>query len=317
MAYIEAIKRGKQKFYYLTQTIRLKNKFKKVRKFLGNGEISQKKLKELAKKSEEYLKEKSENVKKINRIYKLDNKTIKKLKEIKESYKKIIEKLSKIEYEVIEKQHLIRFTFNTNAIEGSTITLKETAHILEDEISPQGHELREIHEIENTKKTYNFMKKYKGKFNIQFIKKTHYQLTYNILEEQAGKFRSIQVYMSGSKHIPTKSSEVKQEMKNLMMWINNHKDLHPVLLGAYIHHFFIAIRPFIDGNGRTGRLLLNFMLMKSGYPPICIRLRERIKYTDYLEKARDGNVKSFVNFIINKVEEAHKDIVDNTNRYKK
>ena len=310
MAYIETIKKGKKNFYYLTQTVRLGDKFKKVRLFLGKGKIPQRKLRKLAKISEEPLKEKVRELKKIRKIISLDKKTIKRLNEIKDDYKKLISSVSKIEYGIIEKQHLIKFTFNTNAIEGSAITLKETAHILEEGISPEGKDLREIYEIENTKKAYEFMKNYKEKINLNFIKKIHYHLTYNIFGKDAGQFRRIQVYMGGSKHIPPKASEINKEMISLTRWINNHKNLHPVILATYVHHFFIAIHPFIDGNGRTGRLLLNFMLMKSGFPPICIKKEERIKYTDYLELARDGDINKFLDFIVNKIEEAHKELVD-------
>ncbi len=315
MAYIETIKRGRKNFYYLTQTIRAGAKFKKIRRLLGKGLIPKEKLKKLAEQAEQGLHEKISKEKTVKKIIRLDASTEKELNDIKKGYLKIIKKLSPIEYQVIEKQHLINFTFNTNAIEGSTITLKEATHILEDGIAPEGKELREIHEIENTKKTYEFMKKYKGKISNKFIKQIHYNLTFNILKEQAGKFRSIQVYMGGSKHIPTKPSEVEQEMRNLMNWIRNHKELHPVILTAYVHHFFIAIHPFIDGNGRAGRLLMNFMLMNSGFPPICIRLGERIKYTDYLEKARDGDATSFVDFIAQKIKDSYRELVDNT-KYK-
>ena len=197
MAYIETIKKGKKNFYYLTQTVRLGNKFKKVRRFLGKGKLSKDRLKKLAKLAEKPLEEKVAEVKKIRKIIALDKAAIKKLNQIKESYKKIISSISKVEYEIIEKQQLIKFTFNTNAIEGSTITLKETAHILEDGISPEGKDLREIYEIENTRKAYNFMRKYKKEINLNFIKKIHYNLTYNILSDDAGRFRRIQVYMRG------------------------------------------------------------------------------------------------------------------------
>ena len=312
MAYIETIRRGKQNFYYLTQTVRLGEKFKKVRKLLGKGDIPKEKLKSLAVQAEEGLREKTGEVKAIKRIIPLDAPTLNELAKIKKDYLKIIRKLSQIEYQVIEKQHLISFTFNTNAIEGSTITLKETAHILEDNIAPEGKDLREIHETENTKKAYEFMKKYKGKISIKFIKQIHYALTFNILKEQAGRFRSIRVYMGGSKHTPTSPPEVDREMQDLMRWISSHKKLHPAILAAYTHHFFIAIHPFIDGNGRTGRLLLNFMLMKAGFPPVCIHLRERIMYTDYLEKARDGDPSAFVGFIVEKIKESYNELVDNT-----
>jgi len=312
MAYIETIKKIKKNFYYLTHTIRIGNKFKKVRWFLGKGKISSKELEELGKRAEKHLKEKVNETKKIMSLAELNPGTIKKLNKIKENYQKLLSSLSKVEYEVIEKQQLIRFTFNTNAIEGSTITLKETSHILEDNISPEGKDLREIHEIENTREAYNFMKRYRKKINLGFIKKIHYHLTYNILGEDAGRFRRIQVYMGGSKHIPSKAAEVKQAMMSLIRWIKNHNKQYPVVLAAYVHHLFIAIHPFVDGNGRTGRLLLNFMLMKSGFPPICIKKEERIKYTDYLEMARDGDISMFLDFIVQKIEQAYNALVDNT-----
>ncbi|MBU1204004.1 MAG: Fic family protein [Nanoarchaeota archaeon] len=312
MAYVEIVKKGKKNYYYLTQTIRMDKKFKKVRHFLGKGNLSDDKIEKLVKNAKDNLKEKVKNIKKIRIIEKLDADALKRLNEVKKGRKQIISSLSNIEYGVIEKQQLIRFTFNTNAIEGSTITLKETNHILEDKISPEGKDLREIHEIENTKKAYDFMKSYRGNLNTDFIKKIHYHLTSNILGESSGNFRRIQVYMGGSKHIPTKPSEIFKEISSLVRWIKNNHKLHPVLLASYVHHLFIAIHPFLDGNGRTGRLILNFMLMKSGFPPICIKKEERIKYTDYLELARDGDITGFLDFIMEKIEEAYEELVDNT-----
>jgi Fic family protein len=314
MAYIETIKKGKQKYYYLARTIRYDKKFKKIRWFLGKGNISKKELEVKAKQVKLQFDKKVAEFKKTPSLYELNKENKENLKKIKKEYKNILKKLSKVEYEVIEKQHLIQFTFNTNAIEGSTISLKETAHILEDEIVPSNHKIREIHEVENTKKTYQFLKTYNGKMSSVLIKKIHLNLTYNILNEDSGKFRRIQVYMGGSQHKPPGAKEVKNEMKILMRWIKSHQNLHPVVLAAYTHHYFIAIHPFIDGNGRTGRLLLNFMLMNSGFPPICIKLKERLKYIALLEKARDGNPEEFIEFIIHKVKEAFKDIVDDTNQ---
>lgn len=310
MTYIETIKKRKKNFYYLTRTVRLGNKFKKVRRILGKGKIPQDKLEKLAKIAEEPLNEKVKEVKKIREVVALDKTAAKSLEHIKKGYKRLISSISKVEYEVIEKQQMIRFTFNTNAIEGSKITLKETNHILEEGISPEGRDLREIHEVENTKKAYDFMKKYKKEVNSGFIKKIHSHLTYNILGENSGEYRKIQVYMEGSKHLPARASKVNNEMNSLMRWMKNHQKLHSVVLAAYVHHFLIAIHPFIDGNGRTARLLLNFMLMKSGFPPVCIKKEERIEYTDYLELARDGEISKFLDFIVKKIEEAYSQLVD-------
>lgn len=312
MAYIEVIKRGNKNFYYLTQTLRVKDKFRKVRRLLSKGDISQEQLLKLAKEAEILLNEEIQQTKSISKIIKLDKKILAELTQVKNGYKQILEKLSPVEYNVIEKEQLVKFTFNTNAIEGSTITLKDTAHILNDGISPEGKELREIYEIENTKKAYEFMKKHKKGINLKFILDLHYQLTSTILKEQAGKFRRIQVYLGGSRYVPPPASAINARMGFLLNWLRNHSKLHPVVLGAYFHHQFIAIHPFIDGNGRTGRLLLNFLLMKNGFPPICIKKEERIKYTNYLELARGGDMAHFLNFIILKVKEAYAVLVDNT-----
>jgi len=312
MAYIETIKKEKKNYYYLTQTIRLGKKFKKVRRLLGKGHIPQQKLKTLADTAEQSFRAHVKEIKTTRNILTLSKEQSKRLTTIKKNYKNILASLSPVEHHVLEKDHLIRFTFNTNALEGSTITLKETAHILEDHIVPASKDLREVHEIENTKKAYELVKQYKKTITTSFIKQIHYRLTFNVLEEQAGVFRRIQVYMGGSKHTPTKAKELSKEMSGLIHWIGAHKDLDRVVVAMYVHHFFIAIHPFIDGNGRTGRLLLNFMLMTAGFPLICINKEEKIRYIDSLEGARDGDLTMLLGFIIEKIEDAYQTIVDNT-----
>lgn len=307
MAYLEIMKKEKKNYYYLSTTVRYKGKFKKIRKYLGCGHIPQEKLGKLIERNRELLRKRVEAIKEPKIEIKLEDISTRQkeeLEEIKNSYQSAINKLDKIEYEVYEKDYLIKFTFNTNAIEGSTITLKDTLHILEDHITPKGKSLREVHEVENTKEAYDFLKKYKGDVDTKLIKQIHNYLTHNILGKNSGVFRKIQVYMGGSKHIPPKAEDVSKEMTELIKWYKKNKNkYHLVFVATYIHNEFIAIHPFIDGNGRTGRLLLNFMLMKNGYPPICIKKEERIEYTDRLETARDGNLKSFLNFIIKYIKE--------------
>ncbi len=311
MAYIEEISTKKKRYYYLAQTVRLdQHKFRKIRVLLGEGHLTVEALAKLSASARQQLEEKIQEIKRVETLVKLEPPIITKLEQIKKGYKKLISSVSPLVYQVIERQQFIRFTFNTNAIEGSTITLQETAHILEDGIAPAGKDLREIYEIENTKQAYNFMKKYKGKISSKFIKEIHYNLTHNILGENAGRFRTIQVYMGGSKHTPPRAWEVPEKINSRLAWLQNHHSENPVLLATYIHHFFIAIHPFIDGNGRTGRLLLNFMLMKSGFPPICIQKEEKIKYITCLEQARDGEVKPLLLFIIESIEKAYNELAD-------
>ncbi len=311
MAYIEEISTKKKKYYYLAQTVRLDNdKFKKMRVLLGEGNLSVEALSKLSASAQQQLENKIRGMKRGERILKLEAQTIAQLKQIKKGYRRLLSSVSPIEYHVIEKQQFIQFTFNTNAIEGSTVTLQETAHLLEDGLAPAGKDLREIHEVENTRAAYNFMKKYKGEINSKFIKNIHHHLTYNILGENAGRFRTIQVYMAGSRHTPPRAWELMDKMNSMLAWLRNHAHENQVLLAAYIHHFFIAIHPFLDGNGRTGRLLLNYMLMKSGFPPICIQKEEKIRYIACLEQARDGNASPVVLFIVEKVEKAYAELLD-------
>ena len=315
MTYVEEVFKGKKKYYYLAQTIRMKdNKFKKIRVLLGAGNLSVEALAKLSASARQQLQDKVQGIKKGESILKLDIQTIAKLEQIKKDYHRLLASVSPIEYQVIEKQQLIRFTFNTNAIEGSTVTLQETAHLLEDGLAPAGKDLREIHEVENTKTAYNFMKKYPGRINSKFIKTIHHHLTHNILGENAGRFRTIQVYMAGSQHTPPRAWELTDKMNSILAWLRHHAHENQVLLAAYIHHFFIAIHPFLDGNGRTGRLLLNYMLMKSGFPPICIQKEEKTRYITCLEQARDGDAPALVLFIIEKVEKAYAELLDTVRR---
>src|SRR3989344_7378327 len=171
MTYVEEVFKGKKRYYYLAQTIRMKdNKFKKIRVLLGEGNLSVEALAKLSASAQQQLQDKMQGIKKVENIFQLDAPTITKLEQIKKGYRRLLSSVSPIEYQVIERQQFIRFTFNTNAIEGSTVTLQETAHLLEAGLAPAGTDLRVNHEVENTRAAYHFMKKYRGKINSKFIK---------------------------------------------------------------------------------------------------------------------------------------------------
>ncbi|WP_254842731.1 Fic family protein [Bacillus sp. MRMR6] len=118
------------------------------------------------------------------------------------------------------------------------------------------------------------------------IKNLHRLVLKGIDDEYAGGYREQQVFISG-KHIPPNPFLIKEEMEQLMAWYEQveTKKLHPVARGAMLHAIFVGIHPFIDGNGRTSRLLLNLELMKDGYPPIVIKVENRLAYYVALDKA--------------------------------
>ena len=119
------------------------------------------------------------------------------------------------------------------------------------------------------------------------------------LESFTGIYRPLQVYIRGASFTPPKPEEVKKEMAALIRWYDkNKKRLHPVIIAAYFHCAFESIHPFVDGNGRTGRLLIDFMLHKNDFPMINIPVKRRLEYYDALETGRNGNLKKMINLII-------------------
>ena len=140
------------------------------------------------------------------------------------------------------------------------------------------------------------------------IKNIHALILREIDNTNAGKYRNENVVISGAKHIPPKHYEISDLMQKLIAeYKNEWKTFHPVVRATLIHGEFVKIHPFIDGNGRTSRLLLNFELMKNGYPPIIIKNEERAKYYDVLDLAHTSmNYEPFIKMVSKLVIESEK-----------
>jgi len=304
--HVEKTIRGK-KYHYLIKNVRINDKWKKFTVYIGKGELSKNDIKKLKTKHSKTLEKKVENyLKSIDPLLGLlSEKEMKELEKIKQKYKKNYRILPK---EVRKKHYedfLVRFTYDTNAIEGSTVTLSETKLILLDRITPPNRTLREVREVENHKKAFDFVFEYKGDVNKRFVLKIHGILTDGILpKDSSGKFRKVQVVITGVEKLPPKPGFVDKEFKQLLKWYNKYKkNYHPVVLASYFHAAFEGIHPFIDFNGRTGRLLLNFILMKYGYPIVDIKHKDRLKYYEALRRAQESNLKSFVNLVVKYLKE--------------
>lgn len=185
-----------------------------------------------------------------------------------------------------EKDFELTFTHNSTAIEGNTLTLMETKVVLEDGISIGGKALREIYEVVNHKKAYNYVKKCifeKKALSELIVKDIHAILTENIL--QGGIYRQEEVRISGAGHIPPVGDEMLHQIKNFyadMQWKCN--SVNPIEYAAWTHAEFVRIHPFIDGNGRTSRLLMNYQLMSAGFLPVSVAKENRLEYYEALEK---------------------------------
>ena len=203
---------------------------------------------------------------------------------------------------------IIEWTYNSNAIEGNTLTLSETKVVLENGITIKGKPLKDHLEIINHKEAIEYIEDLVSK-NVKLseydIKSVHYLILKEIDSTNAGKYRNENVFISGAKHVPPIYMNVPYEMQKMIEKYQIWKDLHPVVRACFLHGEFVKIHPFIDGNGRTARLLLNFELIQSGYPPIVIKTENRADYYDALDKAHTTNdYTDFIRMIIDLVNES-------------
>ncbi len=186
------------------------------------------------------------------------------------------------------------FTYNTNRIEGSTITLQETADLLERGISPSQRPIEDIKETEAHKKVFTDMLAYKKEITVSTVLYWHKQLFQDTKPDTAGKIRKYQVGISGSKFLPPYPIELDLLLQDFFDWYHkNKKTLHPVHLAGLAHLKFVTIHPFGDGNGRISRLLMNYVLNKKGYPMLIIPYSQRKSYYTALERSqlkKEGNV---------------------------
>jgi len=203
---------------------------------------------------------------------------------------------------------VLKWTFNSNAIEGNTLTMQETKVALEG-ITIGGKSLREHFEAINHKDAILFVEKLATKGELlseHDIRSIHSLILKNIDEQNAGHYRNINVLISGAEHKPPQSLEIPSKMQKFIGWYkNNHKNLHPVELAARVHIDFVGIHPFVDGNGRTARLLMNLELIKQGYPPVIIKVENRLDYYKALDLAHTKQeYELFMKLMMKSVEES-------------
>lgn len=209
----------------------------------------------------------------------------------------------------IRDKLLLDWTYNSNAIEGNTLTLIETKVVLQG-VTIGGKSLREHLEVINHKDAILYVEDIvhkKEEFSEWQIKSIHRLVLKGINDEYAGIYRKENVIIAGAEHIPPNHIILLDEMQNFIKWYNEIGiTLHPIERAVKVHVDFVKIHPFIDGNGRTARLLLNLELMKAGFPPIIIRNENRVKYYNALDLAHTKDEYDYFMEII--IEELNKSL---------
>ena len=206
----------------------------------------------------------------------------------------------------LEEQFIVEWTYNTNAIEGNTLTLRETELVISRGLTIGNKTLKEHFEAINHKEgiryLYDFIKK-KKELDENTLLVLHKTILRNINDTECGKYRNSNVMITGAVHIPPSAAKIQRLMNEFFEWYYGNKTKIPIpCLAALAHYKIVNIHPFIDGNGRTARLLMNLILIQNGYPPAVILHVDRRKYYRVLKEADKDKYSSFIDFIGRSIE---------------
>jgi len=266
-------KKGNKKYFYLQHSLRKDKKIITKEKYLGI--------------------EVPDNLEEIKSLFRKEmqqdiNKKFETIKKNFESeWRKIPESAKEKELEEIS----IVFTYNTNAIEGSTITLEEVREIIHDKISPN-KPLRDVKETEAHSRVFLQMLKRNEKITKELLLQWHQNIFGETKFDIAGRFRDYLVRVG--LHLAPDWQDVENLMKDFIEFIDKNKKMNPVELAGRAHYQFEKIHPFGDGNGRIGRLLMNFILWHNEYPMLIIEYKKRKSYYKALQKDEEHFVSYFI-----------------------
>ena len=287
--------------YWLAHSFREGGKIHKIRKLLGT-DLSEDVLEDRKKKAEKLILEEIEKYQIIkNPLYdKISREEIEFIKRLQIEADLEIIHLSETDW----KKFSEFFSYNTNAIEGSELTLKETENVIQRGKWPIEKPKADIAEALGVNEAIAFIRKTKEHISINSIKEIH-KIVFKNSKNFAGEFRrkgEEVVVMGGGRvvHEGAPSTRVVALLAELVNWYNKYKNEYPgILLAAVVHDQFENIHPFADGNGRVGRILLNNILLKNGLPPLNIDLKNQQEYYETLQiYEKEGNIRPTIELIL-------------------
>ncbi|MEA3254737.1 MAG: Fic family protein [Candidatus Altiarchaeota archaeon] len=308
MAYLTEKNINGRKYLYLVKSIRLPDgSQKKIHKLVKNTRD----VKTLENKHRDYFnqKEKKLYTKYALRKYETDpiytKNEIEKLESIRVDYRNIIRKLSVNQLKDAFDRFSVNFTYESNALEGNSLTLKDVAVVILENTTIEGKTLREIYETRNLGNIMEMLKKDRFNINHKDIIRVHKLLMKDI--DTTTGYKKIPNYIIGRRVETTPPEKVEPEMSDLIHWYEKSIEYtHPLNVSAIFHGRFEKIHPFEDGNGRVGRVLSNIILMKNKYPPLIIRKSQRISYLKTLEDYDNGYEWNLKRFFLMKFKDTYK-----------
>ncbi|MDE1811117.1 MAG: Fic family protein [Candidatus Micrarchaeota archaeon] len=272
MPFIKKLRRNGNVYYYLEHSVRDGDNVYKKRKYLG------KRI------PEEIARIKTEFVESV-----YEEQWYAKFEEIKVCYGKAIRKTPQTVRAKNTEAFMVRFTYDTQRIEGSKLSLQDTSNLLTRKVAPKNGSLDDIKEAEAHKKVFYSMLSEKKELSLGLVLSWHSRLFDETKPDVAGKIRDYPVIISGSEFIPPKANRIPELLEEFFDWYSEaRKESNPIKLAALVHLKFVTIHPFGDGNGRISRLMMNFVLNRHGYPMLDIKYTSRKDYYVALREAQLG-----------------------------
>jgi len=298
MAYVETIRRKGQEYFYVTKNVRTgPNRWKKVRKYLGKKKPGKKAVREAIELIEAEAVEAGLGPKSPHSF--LEETDAERLEDLKRTYRRWHSSLRPDERKKHDADLMVRFTYNSNAIEGNRLTLRETSMALLEDITPPGASVNDFNEARNSRDALELITRHSGGLSRRFILRLHHEVVKDTDCKLPGEYRDIRVKISGSDWTPPPPGEVPALMEKLFIMYRNHKDRwHPLELGALVHLKIAQVHPFTDGNGRVARLVMNWILMKGGFPLFAIEARDKVNYYRAIEAADKGDDAALVKYAV-------------------
>lgn len=305
MTYLSKKKiRGKY-YIYAVRSIRLPDgKIKKLSKLIKKpAEVKTPELEVFfdEKEAEAYAK----YAKKYYGQFKLpDKEAMNKIEKMRVEYRKIVSKLSPNQLKDLFDRFTVNFTYESNAIEGNALTLKDVAIVIYENTAIKGKSLREVYETRNSREVVDLILRKKFDVKERDIIKMHSMLVKDM--DTPKGYKTVPNYTQGRQVVTTPPEKVKAEMTRLLGWYENKKGkMHSLQLAAHFHGRFEGIHPFEDGNGRVGRFMLNVILINNGYPPLIVRRTQRISYFNVLEDFDGERSATIGRFLYERLKETH------------
>lgn len=207
----------------------------------------------------------------------------------------------------LEEWFRIELTYTSNAIEGNTLTRQETAMVVEEGITVKGKSLLEHQEAINHAEAFDYIQtlvnKKRQEVTAKDILDIHSIILNKIDDTNKGRYRTVAVRLRGSETILPNPLKVPELMDEFVAWLHADTSDNPVKIAMDAHYKLVSIHPFVDGNGRTARLLMNLLLMQSGYPSAIVRKEDRSEYINSLEKSQTRNeIADYYNLMIEAVD---------------